>query len=274
MDLQQRINEMFQGHAEILSLNNFELAYWRNMNNRSLSVSFADSLRSFTKEAQREIEGIEKTISRNDPHAYVIALDYSDDEVRITTINCTFAELKYMRSSKSKIKPKILSANGIYITNDDFIAVNHRAGNLATYPGCYHVTGGSANPLKDNTLLDIFLREGKEEVAIQESETKDITILSLAKEPTTGFYQVNLSVPLKIPSAEIKKRKGDGEGKMVYVENKPDIFKAWLLENWEKCVPSGLAQFLIYGAKTFRQSWADELLDQAQGKRFAEAYQK
>ena len=126
MDLQQKINQMFQGHAEILSLST-QKSYWRKTQGAWLNSSFNEFQRSFTPTAQKEIEEIKKGLSRNDPHAYIITLDHNDSELWITTINCTFADVKYMRSGKSAIKPKILSANGIYLASDNILTLNHRA---------------------------------------------------------------------------------------------------------------------------------------------------
>lgn len=142
---------------------------------------------------------------------------------------------------------------------------------MSTYPNCYHIIGGIMEPEKDDTPLETAIREGCEEIGLKAEElnSDSARIISINLEPRTGYYQASYFIPLLLALDEIKKRTGDGEGEKMYVENSETALESFLLDYWEQFVPTGLALSLVYGSKEFGDAWAEDILVNAKGKRFA-----
>ncbi len=265
MDLQRQINSLFHKHCKILSLE-AKRVHWRK-----LDAWLTED--SFTPQAREQIKEIEASLKYNQPHAQVIALDCRGEEAVVTTVNYMYSIREYLHTSKdAKIGPGTFSSGGIFITADNYLTINLRSKFLRLYPHCYHSIGGGADSQKDQTSLDTIVREGMEEIGLDRGEIKEPEIkhFAMINETACGFYACSYTIPLTQDKSELEKKKGDGEGSMVFIESKPKEVSSFLLDNWKQFVPSGLVRYILYGASKFGEEWAEAVLNLGKGKPLAQ----
>lgn len=180
-------------------------------------------------------------------HWYVRNHDHDGKDVQTEVLTIKYSEIKFLRSQGKN--PAILSANGIFRTDDGYLIVQRRSEELDDEAGKIHTYGGSMNT--GERIEQTVWREFGEEAFSRQLKYSPVTSASLSfLECKNGYLQELYVIDLPISLDEFKRTKNPNwEGDPIVIRDGRDELYEFLAQGPKAFVAEGYAGLVKYVSK-------------------------
>lgn len=189
--VRDQVNARYAGSAELLAIRTDGMPRTEAVDSGFSSADWLANT-SVRNAAAKLLAGLKL----NAPHAIAVGGQHRHGGSPVRYAATDFAHVTAARDAG--VKPAVLSAGAIvFCPADRTVLLQHRSGEVATYPHAIHILGGNYEPqralhkyddIDADPLRFCALREVREESGLSGLETRRAAVL-VSEELTTGFVQ-------------------------------------------------------------------------------------